>query len=289
MIYDYIQPTIAKAETFAAQGDSGAAYQELRSLPMADYCEVLSHVPAAFPALAKMLPTMPTDEEQRRWTGHAGRDLLVKSCSQMRLYQDCSLVLRGRGIDGPILDYGSGWGRMCRYMSYFGGPDRVYGVDPMQDSLDACAKHRVAAQVAKIDPIPESFPIEDVAFDFAFSYSVMTHTPKQVTEGILRSMRSVIRPDGLFAPTIRPIEFWEMRLNALSRETVDRMITAHRDTGYAYVPIGGGTELTEDLFGDSSYSIEYFADLAGSCGWEIAKVDRDVLEPYQITMVLRPV
>ena len=289
MIYDYIRPIVEKADALVATGDVNGAFSVLGELPMADYCEILSHVPGEFRALTSALPTMPPDAAQKQWTGHAGRELLVKSCTLLRLIQDCSLTLRGRGVEGAILDYGCGWGRMCRYISYFGGPDLVYGVDPKDRSLELCALHGVPGTIRKIDPIPETFPVQDVRFDMAFSYSVMTHTPKQVTKGILRTVRSVIAEDGLFASTIRPIEFWEMRRNAFKEHAVNRLIDAHKADGYAYVPIGGGADLEDSLYGDSSYSIDYFDELAFESGWEIAKIDRDVLEPYQITIVLKPV
>ena len=289
MIYDYIRPTVAQANTLAAEGDMDGAYGALRTLPMADYCQVFAHLPAEFSALAKALPSMPTEAEQRRWTGHAGRELLIKSCSHMRLYQNASLSLRGRSIEGPILDYGSGWGRMCRYMSYFGGPDKIHGVDPMQDSLDACAKHRVAGTFSKIDNVPKTFPIPDVLFDFVFSFSVMTHTPHHVTQAILKCVRTAMTPDALFVTSIRPVEFWKMRAGAIGEKLAGQMAAAHHETGYCFNPSQGGVELTEDLYGDSSYSIDYFANMAAEAGLEIAKIDRDVMEPFQIMVILKPV
>jgi SAM-dependent methyltransferase len=276
------------AERAAAQGDFKGMYAALSALPFADFCEILTNSSKRYPNLTQYMPSMPADEIQKRWTGHFGRELLVKSCNTVRLFQIMSYTCRRRAISGPILDYGCGWGRLTRLAAYFCDPDQLYGVDPMRESLAECATHNVRANFALIEPIPETFPFDSVRFDFAFGFSVMTHTPVEVTEAILRCVRTVISDDGLFICTIRPKEFWQLRRAVFGDKKVDELLLAHERIGYAYQAVGGGVELTKDKYGDTSYSFSYFSELAEQSGWRMLTVDRDVLEPFQFMVALGP-
>lgn len=54
----------------------------------------------------------------------------------MRLFDLISWRVTGAGLENKkILDYGCGWGRLLRLMNYYSDPDRVCGVDAMQESL----------------------------------------------------------------------------------------------------------------------------------------------------------
>ena len=290
MTLTYALPIVEKAERIAETGDIAATWRVLRDLPLADFLSMPSELSRQrFPALAKMTPTMPSADVQTRWTGHSGQPLLSKSCGTLRLIQLQSLLLRGRDLGaGPILDYGCGWGRLMRGLGYFADPDMIHGADPMEASLAACREHKVIGNLHKVPTIPGPSPLPVSDFDMVFSYSVMTHTSMDSTRAVLRAIRSIIAEDGLYATTIRPVEFWTMRAASLGQDRVAGLPEAHARTGYAFIPLGGGGELVKQDYGDSSYSIETFGRLADETGWRIARLDRDTLEPWQLTVTLRP-
>lgn len=61
---------------------------------------------------------------------------MSRSCSLLRLFDLISWRVTGAGLENKkILDYGCGWGRLLRLMNYYSDPDRVCGVDAMQESL----------------------------------------------------------------------------------------------------------------------------------------------------------
>ena len=288
MPYSYALPTLARANDAAAGPDPVAVWRILRELPMADFCDTVLDPPAAFPALRSFLPSMPPEEIQKRWTGHAGRDLRIKSSNALRLMQSMAFAVRGRGIRGPVLDYGCGWGRLLRIATRFCDPADLHGVDPLEDSLKACREHRVQGVLTRIDAMPDAMPTGEVRFDFAFSFSVMSHTSRASTEAILRALRPSMAEGGLYATTIRPVEFWTQRARALGQARSDKLIADHDTTGYAFVPVGGGKELTAEHYGDSSFSPELFGQIAAATGWRLVAMDRDITEPNQIMMMLQP-
>jgi len=171
----------------------------------------------------------------------------------------------------------------------FAEPDQIVGADPMEDSLTLCRNHNLPARLVPLQPGSDTFPLRDLNADFALCYSVLTHTSRETTEAILKSVRCAVANDGLFCATIRPVEFWKMRAGRIGADRAAELIQAHDSTGYAFATHGkGGRELKEDAYGDSSYRIDLFADLAAKCGWRFAGVDRDAHEPYQLLVKLVP-
>jgi len=289
MQYDYANPILARADAVAAQGhEINEIYRVLRQLPLADFCSTMFDGAPNYEHLARALPAMPPADTQRRWTGHSGRELLTKSCNIIRLLQVCSYSLRKTAISGNLLDYGCGWGRLTRLLAYFGDASAIYGVDPMQDSLDACRKYGVHGRFLSIPTKPESMPLGGANFDFGVAYSVFTHTPPRVTGAILHCLRGSVSRNGVFACTIRPVEFWSLRRAAFGNQKADALESQHRHEGFAFLPIGGGLELHEDEYGDTSMTIEFFSDLASAAGWEVGFIDRDSMEPFQIMVGLTP-
>lgn len=286
----YTYPVLDEAENAAASESIASTWQILRKLTLADFLAMPDSLDRnRYPALATITPTMPPPETQARWTGHSGYPLLCKTSGTLRLLQIQSFALRGRDLGaGPILDYGCGWGRLMRGLGYFVHPDQIHGADPMEDSLVACRQHKVIGNIHKVGTTSQSDPLPVRDVDTAFSYSVMTHTSRESTRAILAAVRSVIADDGIYATTIRPVEFWTMRAQALGEDKVADLVASHQSHGYAFFPIGGGTELHEQDYGDVSFSLEVFGELAADTGWRVARLDRDTLEPWQLTIVLLP-
>lgn len=289
MHYEYIQPILQRANSVASNGCCiGDIYNVLRAAPLADYVDIMFHSYCVDGALEKVLPGLPTPEMQRRWTGHSGRDLFNKSCNIIRLLQACSYQTRNKSISGVVVDYGCGWGRLTRLLSYFSDPDLIYGFDPMQDSLDQCKLHGVHGNFSKIPSNPKSLPLSSLKFDFSVVYSVFTHTPPIVTSAVLGCLRRYVASDGAIACTIRPLEFWNLRTSVLGQNESLQLMHLHRDQGYAFHPIGGGLELSSHEYGDTSMSIDFFSDLAAKNGWNVGFIDRDSNEPFQLMIGLVP-
>lgn len=56
---------LAEADECARLGDVVGMYRVLRKIPLADYSMLHLHPPIKFPALAKALPKLPSDDVQK--------------------------------------------------------------------------------------------------------------------------------------------------------------------------------------------------------------------------------
>lgn len=287
MFHRYTIPILAAANEAATLQNQKAMYNHLRELPFSDFCQAMMSIPPEFDSLAKNIPRLPPKEIQEGWTGFSGDPLMLKSCSIVRLFQNTKLRITGSDLGGRILDYGCGWGRLLRLVHYFTDPEFIYGVDPMESSLELCRNYGLASHLALCDSIPTSLPFEDTKFDFVFSYSVLTHTSEESTRAILRVVRNCIESSGVFVVTIRPEEFWNIRRTSLGNDKVNTLIAQHNQNGYAFVPmfLNGKPSST---YGETSISFDYFKILALEEGWRVAYFDCDFQEPFQIMVSLVP-
>jgi len=288
MLSSYAQEQVRQADAAAQTGRKASAFELLRRIPFADFCELCVETPASTPHLKAIMPQLPSAEVQKRWVGDHGRPLMHRSGNLVRLFELMSWRHRGRSLeDARILDYGCGWGRLLRLLYHKTDLANIYGVDPMPESLRLCKECGVDINLASCDPVPTDLPFGIMNFDFVFSFSVFTHVPLQVAEAILRSVRSRMANDGIAVVTVRSHEFWELRRSTWDSAGVDALIQTHQRNGYAFIPLNTDG-LKSEHYGDTTYSRCRFEQLCAACGWNVVDVERDMSEPFQIAMVLAP-
>lgn len=76
MLPRYTRHTLEAAERVAREGSIVSVYDELRALTLADFCSLHMGVPDVYPALKSVLPVLPDDDVQVRWTGDSGASLM---------------------------------------------------------------------------------------------------------------------------------------------------------------------------------------------------------------------
>lgn len=274
----------AAAERSETQNEALAI---LRQLPLGHFGWLLWDMPTQeLPNLSKLLPQMAAVEDQNLWTGTNGYPLLTISVSFIHVVGREYHRLTGRSLnDQRILDYGSGWGRFLRLMARYTAPDNIWGVDPWDRSIEVCKQDRVWGHCSRSDYLPDTLPVEG-KFDFAFAFSVFTHTSDTATRTALAAIRKSMRPDGILAITIRPIEYWDLATRFIDTLPTDQLKASHRETGFAFEPHPAGPSV-EQHYGDTSMSLEWLAQAAPS--WEIASHEFTIDDPYQLVVFLRPV
>lgn len=274
----------AAEETAARTGDVNAALAALRRLGLDDFGQFVIGLPdPSFPRLSALLPAMAAEEIQTKWTGSSGVTLLRQTLAFTWIVRERFHSLAGRPAPGArILDFGCGYGRILRLMYYFSDPDRIFGVDAWDRSLDICRSDRVLGTLARSEPTPEALPVADGSIDLAYAFSVFTHLAEPTARAAFAAVRRAMAPDGVFFATVRPAEFWQFRDQAHKTGDAPRCMADHAAGGFAYVGHNGPEGAT---YGDASISFDWLRRLPG---WRFAGYERSLLDPYQVVAALRP-
>ncbi len=290
-------PALAGAEAAAAAGDPALAWGHLRTLSLPVFGALLLGVPSSLPALAAWLPTMAADQVQRDWTGTAGFPLLAQSLSFVQGLEQGMLQVTGRPLAGlRVLDYGCGWGRLLRLMSWYVDPARLVGIDPWDQSIALCRDHRVMAELAVGDYVPRDLPVAG-PYDLIYAYSVFTHLSEKTADAVLGCLRRHVAADGMLAVTIRPAHYWDDYVGPelhwdgtghKDRSAIDRaaLKRRHLDRGFAFLahalpPIDGDV-----TYGDTSMSLEFLARRWPQ--WRVAGTRALPADPLQLVVFLTP-
>ncbi len=276
-------PIFARAERAETVEEALAI---LRELPLAHFGWLLWDMPNAdLPNLSRLLPSMAEAQDQNLWTGTNGFPLLKQSVSFIHVVGREYHRLTGRTLnDQRMLDYGSGWGRFLRLMARYTAPQNIWGVDPWDRSIAVCQRDHVWGHYNQSEYLPDTLPVEGM-FDLAYAYSVFTHTSEPATRSALAAIRKTMRPDGLLAMTVRPIEYWDLATQFIATLPIDALKTSHRTAGYAFAPHMAEPEV-EQHYGDTSMTMEWLAEAAD--GWKITGHEISIEDPYQLIVFLRP-
>jgi SAM-dependent methyltransferase len=258
--------------------------QLLSDLPLSAWGELLLDIPARYPNLKSLFPSMPPDMVQDNWTGAHGIALLTQTSAFVESLIDGYRKLTGRTLEkGRVLDFGCGWGRIIRLLYKYVAYDNIYGVDPWDESISLCTRYGVKGHLSISDYVPRTLPFEG-PFDLIYAYSVFTHLSENTTRIALDTLRRYIDRGGVLVITIRPKEYWPM--NREGGVDAASMMSRHERTGFAFAP-HNRTPIDGDItYGDTSMSIDYIR--TNFPRWQIVSEHRDPAEPYQIVLFLRP-
>jgi len=282
----YTRTVVNDAERVAENGSITDVLGVLRELPLSDFGELMWMLPSKeHPNLSRVLPKMADVDVQNNWTGTNGYPLLIVTTDFIRTLAYAYLKLTGSDLRGAtVLDYGCGYGRMTRLMYYFTDPNCLWGLDPWDEAIRICNSDRLAGNFAVTDFLPTSLPVQDRKFDVVYAFSVFTHTSERATRTALQSLRKHIAASGLLAITIRPREYWasdpRLQNKAAGLEHL------HDTVGFSFSPHQRPPVDGDITFGDTSMTLEWLQ--ANAPEWEIVDFDRNLSDPYQAIVFLRP-
>lgn len=242
----------------------------------------LSH----FPEFKEILPPMPSKKEQLKWTGTCDLQLLNTAVT----YVTSLLMHASIFTDTPVkelkfLDHGCGWGRIPRFISKYIPAQNIFGLDPMQHSINICLRDKVPGTYGLCSPFPDDLPVNDQKFDLINCFSVFTHLSEKYQFRVLEVLRQYISKNGLLAATIRRELFWTAQ--KFNQKKKKELITAHHENGFVHIPgTNLGCESDEPFFGDTTISIEYVKNKWN--GWRLVGSEISFLQPGQIVLFLKP-
>ena len=161
------------------------------------------------PALRALLPGLPQENIQRRFTNKSGDEALVEGFEIYRLVRDLYERHVGPLADAQgVLDFGSGWGRVIRFFLKDLDGDRLTGAEYDGELVDFCrASNRWSTFVRSEAEPPLAFG--EAQFSCIYAYSVFSHFSEAMHMSWMRELRRVLRPGGALIVSIRPRSFIE--------------------------------------------------------------------------------
>jgi len=275
-------PILNEAEGAAAHRSVDKTLALLRQLSLDEFGEFIISLPRDdYPALTAMLPAMVSENIQKTWTGASGMELLRQSLTFARQVENNYARYCGKPLrNSTIMDFGCGYGRILRLMYYFSDPDRIWGVDAWQGSLDTCTEARMLGNFVKSENVPTSLAVGETQFDVAYALSVFTHLAPTAADACLAAVRRHMKEGGLFIATVRPVEYWRFHDQNRGTMVADQMINKHAQSGFAYVPHNGPEGET---YGDASVAFNFFK----KPGWKVLGHDWSRQDMYQVSVVLQ--
>jgi SAM-dependent methyltransferase len=278
--FQHAIPMIQAAEALARDGATASAVLPvLRQLSLDDFGLLLLQMPAKdYPALSSILPRMTPEDIQQKWTGQSGRPLLNSGVEFVRLLRGNYQSLTGKDFsDRMVLDFGCGYGRLIRLMYYYTDPDKIFGVDAWQVSLQFCYDAGLLGNILKSEVIPETLPLNGQQFDLVYSFSVFTHLSIPPTLAAFASIRQHTAAGGLFIFTIRPVEYWEQLGQQEGGRDYSAAILEHRKDGIAFLPTS-----RDGSFDTTSMSFDFLRNVPG---WRMIRYDFNAM---QLAITFRP-
>jgi len=212
------------------------------------------------------LPGFPEDDIQINSVGSAGETTIGEAFKFYLFIKDqAEKVGQPINPETKILDFGAGWGRTIRCFWRDADPSNIHGVDTSERFLTAGRKSGIG-NLRTISPMG-SLPYPDQSFDIVYAYSVFTHLPKHVQDIWLPEIARVLRPGGLFVPTVEPRRFYDF-VKGLNNEMKAKHVW-YRNLSEALVKISDAGEQLDkegflflptngiDTYGDTVMTPEY--------------------------------
>jgi SAM-dependent methyltransferase len=286
-LLDYVTRELEAIEE-AVTGSTTRAdvFKKLRVLSLSDFgLSLLSMPNPAFPKLSALLPRMADAEVQTSWTGTSGVPLLAQTVDFVRSISHNFARSTGRSLQGArILDFGCGYGRITRLMYYFSDEDQIYGVDPWDKSIEICHADGLTRNFLLSDYLPSRLPVSS-DFDLIYAFSVFTHLSARATATCLNTITDYVKPGGLVAITIRPVEYWDVDPNATRAGLSNQQKAVHRENGFSFLPHDRPALDGDITYGDTSMELDWLKESFPRL--KIVGTDRSLSDPYQVYVFLQ--
>ena len=227
-----------------------------------------------FDALRSILPQLPDERTQRRFTGGSGDESLRDAHRFYRLVKTVTDRHRVGGFAScrRSLEFGCGWGRITRLFLKDRDGAQLCGVDCLGEVVDIARATNHWTPFEVVTPSPPS-ALPDAEFDLIYCYSVFSHLSEEVHAEWLAEFRRVLAPGGLIVASTRPRHFFvscmqqreaeasgaRVKNSGARRAFVDtaRWVERYDNGDYCHDAVGGGEGLPGAFYGETAIPAAY--------------------------------
>jgi SAM-dependent methyltransferase len=217
---------------------------------------------------------MPPEELQVRFTGGHGGETLRQAFSFYRVVSHASSSTRPKSA----LDFGCGWGRITRFFIKDFEKDKLFGVDPLHEVIEASRATNPWATFLQVDLRPP-IDLPSSSLDVIFAFSVFSHLTEAVHLEWIEEFSRLLRPHGTLVVTTRERDFIlecarireaepdPKKMDPLSNYATMGARAAFLDTKhyldvydageYCCDPTGAGDNLPPDTYGETCIPFAY--------------------------------
>lgn len=228
------------------------------------------------------LPAFPSEELQRNTTSLSGEDALRQAHG---FYSDISRVLDGSRhpiqSNWEILDFGSCWGRICRFFLRDVALENIHGIDVDQRFVNTCKELFNSENFDTCTALPPS-KFENSSVNLITAYSVFSHLSVEAFGAWMREFHRILKDDGVIAFTTRNTAFLDYCAYLKSRDDlsgytkalsemipdIDNAKSRYELGEFIFVTekgLGGGGSMNESFYGEAfipqAYVIRTLSDL----------------------------
>ncbi len=198
----WLRPAIAAPYVLAARTTSLPPHTLFRSLTATEWYWLNVYGAETFRSLRGYLPSMPPDELQVRFTGGHGERTLREAFSFYRIVTQAASPTRPK----VALDFGCGWGRITRFFIKDFEKDKLFGMEPLGEVLEAARTTNRWATFKQIDLHPP-IDLPGSSVDLIFAFSVFSHLTEAVHLEWIEEFARLLRPGGTLVVTTRERDF----------------------------------------------------------------------------------
>lgn len=161
-----------------------------------------------FPEVSQLLPQMPAEDIQARFTGVSGDKTIEIAGEIYKVFRQAAVDM---GLDytspaNKIVDFGCGWGRLSQVLLKDFEEENIIGADVLQEALDICHQCGLKNPMVKVDPWPPSI-IQGESVNLIVAYSVFSHLSEENHWAWMNEFHRILIPGGIAIVTTRPRAF----------------------------------------------------------------------------------
>jgi 2-polyprenyl-3-methyl-5-hydroxy-6-metoxy-1,4-benzoquinol methylase len=249
--------------------DQATPYESFRGVDDDTWFWLNTEGSRRFEAVRRMLPTLPDEGVQKRFTGGVG-DESIRSAFAFYGFPREALTRYRPELEQPrVLDYGCGWGRVTRLFLRDTPADRIVGIDCTPSAIETSRATNRWTRFELVDPLPPT-GLPAGTFDLVTCYSVFSHLSEPAHEQWLEELHRLLAPKGLLVASTwgrRYIEECEMSRQGTLTDMhlgakrafvgTDEWLERYDAGQFCHSPVGGGESLPSEFYGETCIPRSY--------------------------------